>query len=66
MLNGDLAPRGTPQPSPDAIIRLQPRRMESTHHEGIVLEFVNSGRQSDGFSLFAADLREQWKKAGPW
>jgi hypothetical protein len=66
MLNGDISPRESPQASSDAFIRVQPRRMESTHHEGIVLQFINSGRELDGFALFAADLRVQWKNAQTW
>ncbi len=66
MINGDIAPRRTQPQDSRGTIRVQPRRMESTHHDGIVLEFKNTSNARDGFSLFSADLREQWRVATPW
>jgi hypothetical protein len=66
MINGDLVPRQTPPKDLKGVIRVQPRRMESTNHEGIVLQFEQTGSRFDGFSLFAADLRKQWDVAVPW
>lgn len=66
MIDGDIVPRQKLPQDSKGVVRVQPRRMESTHHEGIVLEFENTGNVLDGFSLFAADLREQWRVAGPW
>ncbi len=66
MINGDLVPRQTPPQDSCGLVRVQPRRMESTHHEGVVLQFENTGRHLDGFNLFAADLRKQWDAAQPW
>ncbi len=66
MVNGDFVPR---QPIPrdsGGFLRIQPRRMASSHHDGIVLQFQSTGQTHDGFSLFAGDLREQWSAARPW
>ena len=66
MVNGDIAPRQSPPQDLKGFIRVQPRRMESTHHEGIVLQFENTRNPFDGFNLFASDLRAQWRVARPW
>jgi|GEM_PF-4941319 len=66
MVNGDIAPRqSTPQDN-EGFIRIQPRRMVSTHHDGIVLQFGNTRNPLDGFNLFASDLRAQWLVARRW
>jgi hypothetical protein len=68
MINGDLVPHPDHRLPQDSrgIIRIQPRRMESTHHDGIVLQFENDHGRADGFRLFAEDLRKQWKEAKEW
>ncbi len=66
MLNGDLVPRGSGPTDARGVVRVQPRRTASRHHDGIVLQFTNPGRVLDGFNVFAADLREQWRSAQAW
>jgi len=66
MIDGDLVPRQNPPQDSKGVIRLQPRRMESTHHEGIILQFENTCTDLGTFNLFAADLRKQWAAAEPW
>jgi hypothetical protein len=62
LVDGDVAPAGLPPADSEGVVRVQPRRMLGSHHDGIILQFRKASRGA-GFDVFAAELREQWKAA---
>ncbi len=60
MVNGNIEDDTTFEYN-DAYIRIQPRRMKLTHHNGVVFQFEKDKEESKCFDLFANDLREIWK-----
>ncbi len=69
MIDGDITNIETPLDH-EAQIRVQPVRLHSTHHSGIVLQLKKMPKTADHevgpFDFFAEDLRKQWKDGIEW
>lgn len=66
ILDGDIEPVGALPRDKNGILRIQPARMFSEHHDGIILQFANNDMKGSGFALFAEDIRRQWAEAQPY
>lgn len=63
MLDGDVESTGTKPNDSGGIVRVQPRTALGKQGEGVIVQFVPTGKDFDGFKNFSRDLREQWKNA---